>query len=127
MALAVIAVLFIPVIQLFNHAIYATSDSKDIVSATHLARSEMEKIVNLNFTKTKLREMGDDIYPPLDKEPLVINQTRWRVKREVIQKSDPLEVRIRVYRDGDMKKEVVTLVTLVEDMMWELVKPVSGE
>ena len=43
MTLAVIGILFVPVIQLFNHAVLATSDSLELITATNLAKSEMER------------------------------------------------------------------------------------
>ena len=123
--LAVIAILFVPVMQLFSQSIYATADSLDRITATNLAKSEMERILNLNRTKAQLREMGEQVIPPLTEPPLEINHTEWRVKREMIEGSDPLEVRIHVYREKTPSKDVVMLVTLVEDMMWESVKAVS--
>ena len=54
-----------------------------------------------------------------------VNHTQWRVYREFIQDSEPLEVRIHVTRDKEPKKDIVMLVTLIEDMMWESVKAVS--
>src|SRR3989338_1278579 len=124
MTLAVIGILFVPVIQLFNHAVLATSDSLELITATNLAKSEMERTINLNLSKTRLREEGERITPALNEDPLLVNKFRWRIRREVIEGSDPLEVRIHVYHDGDLEKPVVSLVTLVEDMMWEFVKPV---
>ncbi len=125
MTLAVVAILFIPVTELFNHSIFATADSLDLMTAASLAKSEMEKTINLNYTKARLREEGDVYSPPLDEEPLTVNKGRWRMRREAVESTDPLEIRVHVYKDSDMQKPVVTLVTLVEDMMWELVKPVA--
>lgn len=125
MTLAVIGILFVPVIQLFNHSVFATSDSMELITATNLAKSEMERTLNLNLSKTRLREEGDRFSPPLEEAPVFVNNTRWRIKREVIEGSDPLEVRIHVYKEEDLEKPVVSFVTLVEDMMWELVKPIG--
>ena len=123
--LAVIGILFVPVMQLFSHSIYATADSLDLITATNLSKSEMERTLNMNLTKMQLKELGDQIFPPLDQPPMQVNHTLWRVRREFIEGSDPLEVRIHVYRDQNPQKDVVTLVTLIEDMMWESVKAVS--
>ena len=123
--LAVIGILFVPVMQLFSHSIYATADSLDLITATNLAKSEMERTLNMNKTKAQLREMGDQQFPPPAEPPMEMNHTQWRVYREFIEGSNPLEVRIHVYRDKDPKKDVVMLVTLVEDMMWESVKAIS--
>lgn len=125
MTLTVIAVLFVPVMQLFSHSIYATTDSLDLITATNLAKSEMERTLNMNKTKAQLREMGDQLFPLEAEPPMEVNHTQWRVYREFIQGSDPLEVRVHVYRDKEPKKDVVMLVTLIEDMMWESIKAVS--
>ena len=125
-ALTVMGMLFVPVMQLFSHSVFATSESLDHIVALNLAKSEMEKTLNLNLTKIQLRELKDEFHPPQDQEPLVINHTRWRVRREIVEGSDPLEVRIRVYHEEDPDKDVVTLVTLIEDLMWEMVKPIAS-
>ena len=122
--ISVIAVLFVPIMQLFSHALVATNENFDFITATNLAKSEMEKVINLNMTKEQLKTLGDQVIPPLNQKPLEVNRTLWRVKRELIPDSDPLEVRIQVYKEGEPGKYVVTLVTLVEDMMWESVKSV---
>ena len=124
-ALTVIAVLFVPVMQLFSHSLYATANSLSLITATNLAKSEMEKMINLNLTKSQLRELGEVVSPPIDKPPFEINGTKWRVKREIVEGSDPLEVKVQVYEDRHMDKAVVTLTTLVEDLVWETVKPLS--
>jgi len=126
MTLAVVAVLFIPVSQLFNHSIYATADSVELITAMNLAKSEMERMINLNLSKTRLRETGNVYLPPLEEPPLAVNGVPWRIEREVIEGTDPLEVRIHVYQADELGKPVVSLVTLVEDLMWEFVKPVSA-
>lgn len=125
MTLAVIGILFIPVTQLFNHSIFATANSLEMITAANLANSEMEKTINLNLPKVKLKELGTVYYPPLEEEPLVVNQLPWRVERQILPASDPVEIRINVYHADRMEKPMVTLVTLVEDMMWESVKPVG--
>ena len=123
--IAVIGILFVPVMQLFSHSIYATADSLDMITAINLAKSEMERTLNLNKTKAQLREMGDQQFPLATEPPMEVNHTQWRVYREFIQDSEPLEVRIHVTRDKEPKKDIVMLVTLIEDMMWESVKAVS--
>ena len=111
--LAIIAVLFVPMMQLFSHSLHSTSISQELITATNLARGEMERIKNLSATKAQLKRQGDFVYP------VKINDTEWRIKREVLQDSDPLEVRVHVFREAQMDKHVLTLVTLIEDMIWE--------
>ncbi|MFH1846801.1 MAG: type II secretion system protein [Candidatus Omnitrophota bacterium] len=128
--LAIIAVLFVPIMQLFSHSVYSASVSQDLVTAANLAKWQMERIKNLNYTKKKLKEMGNDIYPPMDQSPLEINGVKWRIKRVLIVKTEeevaeeedgltePLELRVEVYREGEDDAPLVTLVTLIEDMFW---------
>ena len=141
--LTILAVLFVPVMQLFSYSLYASGISQDLMTATSLARWEMERIKNLNVTKEQLRKMGDSLYPPLDEEPIEMNETKWRIKREIIKDTNPLEVRVYVYPVREKKevgeeeeiseelyyvqedKPVVTLVTLIENMFWEEVKPIK--
>jgi len=74
---------------------------------------------NLNTTKAQLRELGDSKYPPLKEQPLVMNKAKLRIKREIIKESDPLEVRVEVFYEGQTDKPIITLVTLIEDMTWK--------
>ena len=79
----------------------------------------------MNVTKAQLEEMGDYVYPPPREGPLELNGLQWRTKREVIPESNPLELRVHVYRDGQMEESIITLVTLFEDMTWEEVRPIK--
>lgn len=141
--LTIIAVLFVPIMQLFSYSLHASTTSQDLITATSLARWEMERIKNLNVTKERLSEIGDLMYPPIDEEPMELNEMLWRIKREIIKETDPLEVRVHVYpvrekkgvgEKGEISEELtydvqekplVTLVTLFEDMHWEEVKPIQ--
>jgi hypothetical protein len=126
MTLTVIAVLFLPVMQLFSNSVYFTSENLDRITAMNLAQSEMERTINLNLTKEQLKKVGTQIFPPLEKDPFKINRGAWRVQREIVEDSDPLEVRVKVFRDGQPDKVLITLVTLIEDMMWDQVKTISS-
>ncbi len=91
----------------------------------NLAQSEMERTINLNLTKAELKKIGTLVFPPEKEKPIEMNHQFWRVRREIVEKSDPLEVRVVVYTDDQPDKSLVTLVTLVEDLMWDSVKAVS--
>lgn len=125
MTLTLIAVLFVPVMQLFSNSMASTNDNLQMITAMNLAQSEIERTINLNLTKAQLLAIGTQISPPENEKAIQLNQTLWRVKREIVPDSDPVEVRVSVYREGESEKELVTLVTLVEDMMWDSVKAVS--
>jgi len=122
-ALAIIAVLFVPVMQLFSHSVYSASVSQDTITAANLARWQMERVKNLNLSKEQLTLMGNEIYPPLTALPIEMNNAKWRIKRAIINGTDPLEIRISVCRD-DETIPIVTLVTLIEDMHWEKVEAI---
>ena len=126
MTLAVIAVLFVPVMQLFSNALISTNVNLESITAMNLAQSEMEHTINLNLTKAQLLKIGSQVFPPEDQKPTEMNHEFWRVKREIMPDTDPLEVRISVYKDGEPDRTLVTLVTLVEDLMWDSVKTVAA-
>jgi len=121
-ALAVMAILIVPVMQLFSYTMNAVSSSQGLIVATNLAKWQMERVRNLNFTTKKFQELGTVIYPPLDEDPWEMNGVEWRIKTEYIG-SSPLEVRVHVCYAMDMDKPIVTLVTLIEDMSWEQIVP----
>jgi len=123
--LAIIGVLFVPVMQLFSHSLYSTGESQDLITATNLAKWEMERVKNLALTKQQLRKAGDSIYPGAGQEPLEMNHMKWRIERKIIPEKDPLEVRVSAYHDGEPANPLVTLVTLIEDMTWEEIIPVK--
>jgi len=122
-ALAVMAILLVPVMQLFSHTLSSVSSSQGFIVATNLAKWQMERIKNLNFTTKKFQELGTVIYPPLEEGPLEMGDLEWRIKTEFVGASTPLEVRVTVYYAREMKKPVITLITLLEDMTWEQVVP----
>ena len=123
--ISVVAVLFVPVMQLFSHSLFATDDNLELITATNLAKSEMERTINLNLTKEQLKLVGTQTFPPANQKPYDVNGTFWRVKREIVENTDPLEVRVFVYKESEPGKSVVSLVTLIEDLMWTAVTPVG--
>ena len=119
LALSIIAVLFLPMMRLFSHALHSTSHSKDLITAANLAQWQMERIKNLAITKEQVQALGNSIYPEGNKPALIVNETAFRIK-QIIKDSDPLEIQIEVYRDGEMDKlPLMALVTLIEDTIWE--------
>lgn len=123
--LAIMTALFVPVMQLFSYSLHSTSTSQDLITATNLAKGQMERTKNLNLTKKQLQELGDVVYPPLEEKPLEMNNGLWRIERKIGEGSGPLEVQVLVYRHGQPERPVVSLVTLIEDMSWEKIQPVK--
>jgi prepilin-type N-terminal cleavage/methylation domain-containing protein len=124
--ISVIAILFVPIMQLFSHSVFATGYNVDQITATNLAKSEMERVINLNLSKAQMLKVGDQIFPPEKEKALEVNGSLWRVRREIVPGTNPLEVRVHAYKDGHPEKSEATLVTLIEDMMWESVKTLPG-
>lgn len=116
--LAVLAVLFIPMMQLFSRALYSTTVSGDQITAVNLARWEMEKVKNLNLTKAQLKELSDIWTPELEEPGLEMNGVKWRILRHIDSESDPLQVSVEVYLDNNLKESIASLVTLLEDNIW---------
>jgi len=138
-ALAIVAILFIPMIQLFSHALYSVMVSGEEITAVNLTRWEMEKVKNLNITKAGLKKMGNVWTPKLDEPPLEMNNEKWRVLRRVSGQGDttqdgqqgnpaatstvpgnepPLQITVEVYRAENLNKPIASAVTLVEDAIW---------
>ena len=109
--LAVIAICFVPLTRMFSRNIEETVYLGNLVTAMGLARQEMEKTKNLAFTEKQIEDMGDIRHPEI-----IMNDISWHVERDIIDGTDPLEVRVRVYREGGFDKPMVELVTLFEDL-----------
>lgn len=119
-SLAVIAIAFVPLMQMFSTGLEQVYSVSELNTASFLAREAMEKLKNLNFTEAQIKALGDVWEPPLDEPALVLNERKWRVLRKVDKNSDPLEVRIMVYSEPITQgsKPTVELVTLIEDWEW---------
>ena len=116
--LAVMAVLFIPMMRLFTHGLFSASISGELISAVNLGRWEMERLKNLNLTKEQLKKEGDAWIPPLEEEPFEMNNAKWRIQRRINPESDPVEVSVRVFLADDLNKPAAALDTLFEDNLW---------
>ena len=120
--LSLLAILFLPMMRLFSHAVYSTIHSQDLITASNLARWQMERIKNLAISKAEIKAAGNTIYPPEKAPPLILNNTSWRIK-QIIKEGDPLEIQIQVFREGELDRSpLITLVTLVEDTIWEEIR-----
>ena len=115
--LSLVAILFIPMMQLFSNAMDATNTSRDLITAVSLARWEMERAKNVGVSTTRLKTLGDTVWPPTEEPPLTLNGRDWRVYRLLTPESEPLEVTVEARREKDTKA-VVRLVTLITDTFW---------
>ena len=119
-SLAVMAIAFLPLMRMFTGGLEQVYTIGDMDTARYLGKEGMEKLRNLNYTKAQIRDIGDLWEPGLNKPPLEINGRKWRILRKVLKETDPLEVRILVYREPRLadSKPIVELVTLIEDLEW---------
>ncbi|MDP1854028.1 MAG: type II secretion system protein [Candidatus Omnitrophota bacterium] len=114
----VIAICFVPLIQMFSSSIGEVIYAGDKLTALNLAREEMEKFRNLNFTEVQLLSLGNMITPAKSEPPLKRNRANWRIERVLKENSDPLEVNIIVWRQAKTPQKILELATLVEDLEW---------
>jgi len=117
--LAVLAVLFVPMMRLFSHTLASSSMTGETITALNLAKWQMERVKNLDLTTERFKEIGSAYYPPAEEPPIELNGRRWRIYTYVDAASEPLKVKVSVFLDGRADKgPVVELVTLLEDMTW---------
>ena len=117
--LAVMAALFVPMMQLFSQALVSSAVTGQTIMALNLGKWQMERIKNLNYTISQLKAMGDNYFPPLNEPPLQLNEQRWRILTDIDPDSEPLKIKVSVFlneRLGD--KPLVELVTLLTDTTW---------
>ena len=119
-SLAVMAIAFLPLMRMFTGGLEQVYTIGDMDTARYLGKEGMEKLRNLNYTKAQIRDLGDVWEPALNRPALEVNGRKWRVLRKVLKETDPLEVRILVYREPRLadSKPIVELVTLIEDLEW---------
>ncbi len=116
--LAVLAALFVPMMQLFSHTLASSSMTGETITALNLAKWQMERVKNLDFTTKQFREIGSTYYPPAEDPPIDLNGRRWRIYTDIDTASEPLKVKVSVFNVNNDKAPVVELVTLLEDMTW---------
>ena len=124
-ALAVVAVSFLPLMRMYTVSLEQAGFTDDLSAAKFLAQEGMEKVKNLNFTKAQLKDIGDVWWPTFGKPPHRLNKKTWRVLRDIVESTDPLEIRIKVFKDEDLSqggapraKPVLEIATLFEDLEW---------
>ena len=109
--LVIVAILFVPMMQLFSQAMEATTMSRDLITAVNLARWEMERVKNLSAS--------------LDQPAFQLNGCGWRIERRLKAGAEPLEVTVEVRRDGEGQKSLASLTTLLSKTVWERKRPTA--
>jgi prepilin-type N-terminal cleavage/methylation domain-containing protein len=120
--LTLIGIIFLSIMQFFSHSLYSVNHTRERITALNLAKWQMEKIKNLNLSKREWLEKGSSVYPSVKEEPLFINQALWRIYTEVKKREGPLEILVKVKKEGE-DKPLITLYTLTEDSLWKVIKP----
>ena len=123
--LVIVAILFVPMMQLFSQAMEATTMSRDLITAVNLARWEMERVKNLSATLEQVRARGGAVWPPLDQPAFQLNGCGWRIERRLKAGAEPLEVTVEVRRDGEGQKSLASLTTLLSKTVWERKRPTA--
>lgn len=126
LTLLVMAVCFLPLMRMFSVSLEQAYINTDLTTARFLAQAQMEKVKNLGFTEAQIEALGDIWEPDMDEPAMELNGNKWRVRRKIIQGTDPLEVRVQVYQEQNSRrkiktesfKPVIELVTLIEDLDW---------
>lgn len=115
--LMLLAILFVPMMQLFSHAVGATNTSREIITASSLVRWEMERVKNLATSTQRVRMLGNTLWPPEGEPPFELNGRAWRIYRFLEPDSDPLRVTVEVRLEGE-PKALARLETLLSDTTW---------
>jgi len=125
-SLAVMAICFLPLMQMFSASLEQVYNSGELTTARYLAQEGMEKVKNLGFTERQLQDLGDVWEPALDEPPLELDGRYWRILRKIVRGSDPLEIRVQVYKVSKyqgskakaLENPLTEVVTLIEDLDW---------
>ncbi len=116
MVIALVALCFVPLIQMFAKSMDEVDTYSHFGTAIELAREAMESVKNLRLTEVQLEKRGIEWVPPKDQPALFFNRGHWRVRKTAVRGTDPLEIHVDVFREEDLKKPEVELVTLIEDL-----------
>lgn len=118
-ALAVMAALFVPMMQMFSQTLAGSSHTGQAITSLNLAKWQMERLKNLNYNVSQIKELGGAYYPALNEPALELDGRRWRIFTEVEPESMPLKVSVSVFADRGIKdKPLITLTTLITDTSW---------
>lgn len=104
----ILAVAIVPVIQIFSSGIVGGVKTKDLRIAMNLAAEEMEVTKNLDLPEKDISN---------EEKTKTVGAGNWRIVREIVDGTDPLEIWVKVYRAGESEPKV-KLVSLREDLKW---------
>jgi len=120
LALTLLGISVVPLLQLYSASLGELLAAEERSVAISLAEREMERMRALGSDEARLRADGAVCEPPVGQLPERLGGASWRACRALDAASDPLELRIEVFRvaDGRRARPVgepsFTLATLVE-------------
>jgi prepilin-type N-terminal cleavage/methylation domain-containing protein len=114
--IALMALCFIPILRMFTESVYEVRLYSDMGTALQLGRDSMEAVKNLRLTEAQIESEGVVWYPPKNEPPITLNGQTWIVKRSVQRHTDPLEVRVEVFRTENLDQPILRLDSLIEDL-----------
>ena len=115
LAITVMAIAFMPILNLFTTAVEQINLTNELSTALNLGREGMEMVRNLNLPVDRLEQQQESYYPPHKSPPLLVNNIEWRIHTVFHAGSRPLQVNVRVFREGG-DEPILELVTLFEDL-----------
>ncbi len=110
LTLVILGIVIAPLMRMYSSALDNINANKDNIVAFNLARMEMEKTKNTNFTVQQFRIQPDKKYT------LAVNNVDWLVERVAFRSKNPLPIQVRVYRKDEPEKPKIILTTLLEDL-----------
>ena len=114
--IALVALCFVPLLQMFVRSLEEVGQYSELGTATQVGREVLERLKNLRLVEAQIERAGTVWFPPQSDPPLIVNQKDWRVKQTPIPGTDPLEIHVEVFRAKDLKKPLLELSTLIEDL-----------
>ncbi|MBI4394921.1 MAG: type II secretion system protein [Candidatus Omnitrophica bacterium] len=107
---------FVPLLQMFAQSVDEVEQYSDLGTALQLGREAMESVKNLRFTEAQIESQQTVWAPSLKEPPLELNQKNWRVKRTAVERTNPLEVHVYVFRAEDLDRPLMEFASLIEDL-----------
>jgi len=120
LALTLLGITVVPLLQLYSASLGELLAAEERSVAISLAEREMERVRALGSDEARLRAGGAVCEPPVGQLPEQIGAANWRTCRALDAKSDPLELRIDVFRVAESKRgrpagePLFSMATLVE-------------
>lgn len=115
LAITVMAIAFMPILNLFTTAVEQINLTNELSSALNLGREGMEMVRNLNLPVERLEQQQETYYPPYQEPPILLNHIEWRIHTVMHTGTRPLQVDVRVLREGS-DTPILEFTTLFEDL-----------